>query len=146
MKKRMQILFAKLSGFFHLCPQDTTSFDQRSTSFQSEKLLRNFARTSFLIQADTKRCCDRSQMMCFANDVMLRINDVALRANRELLFCTMIPKNPECESVQDFYFLRICLQMLFTSSLFTIIRIQDFGLPCRTQTGDTRPNNHCFVG
>ena len=34
--------------------------------------------------------------------------------------------NPECESVQDFYFLRICLQMLFTSSLFTNSACTDF--------------------
>ncbi len=35
-----KILKALLSGFFHLCPQDTTSFDRRSTSFQqSENIL-----------------------------------------------------------------------------------------------------------
>ena len=38
----------------------------------------------------------------------------------KLHFYTMIPKNPECESVQDFYFFTI------NSSLFTKIRIQDF--------------------
>ena len=47
---------------FFICAEGTTSFDQRSTSFQSEKLLRNFARTSFLI--------------CSA-----QMNEVALRAN-----------------------------------------------------------------
>ena len=54
-------------GFSDLCfilnqSEKAASFDRRSTSFQSEKLLRNFARTSFLI--------------CSA-----QMNEVALRAN-----------------------------------------------------------------
>ena len=62
----------------------------------------------------------------------------------KLLFCTMSPNNPECESVQDFYFLRICLQMLFTSSLFTIIRIQDFFICVRRTQHHLTEGQHHF--
>ena len=48
--------------FYFKSKWKATSFDRRSTSFQSEKLLRNFARTSFLI--------------CSA-----QMNEVALRAD-----------------------------------------------------------------
>ena len=56
----------------------------------SEKLLRNFARTSFRIYADTnERGCADGANDVLRNDVMLRINDVARRANGKLHFCTM---------------------------------------------------------
>ena len=43
-----------------------------------------------------------------------------MRLFTELQFCPTSSKNPECESVQDFYFFTV------HSSLFTKIRIQDF--------------------
>ena len=72
---RQKILKALLSGFFHLCPQDTTSFaclhatsfDRRSTSFRRRRTQMN----EVALRAND----------VLRNDVMLRINDVALRAN-----------------------------------------------------------------
>ena len=70
-----KILKALLSGFFQLCPQDTTSFaclhatsfDRRSTSFRRRRTQMN----EVALRAND----------VLRNDVMLRINDVALRAN-----------------------------------------------------------------
>ena len=62
-----KILKVLLSGFFHLCPQDTTSFDRRSTSFRRRRTQMN----EVALRAND----------VLRNDVMLRINDVVLRAN-----------------------------------------------------------------
>ena len=50
------------------------------------------------------------------NPYAIRIFDTSARVRN----CWVNSKNPECESVQDFYFLPI------HSSLFTKIRIRDF--------------------
>ena len=63
-----KILKALLSGFFQLCPQDTTSFaclhatsfDRRSTSFRRRRTRMN-------------------EVALRANEVVLRTNDVGLR-------------------------------------------------------------------
>ena len=97
----------QLSEFFHLCPQDTTSFDRRSTSLSARghKTMLHFV-----------------QMMCFAM-MLVSPNDVGLRptmlrfaqtdcllailvqgSGNEQLSCFMriILKNtPQCDTMQS---------------------------------------------
>ena len=73
--KAPQKIHRNRDGFFHLCPQDTTSFaclhatsfNQRSTSFRRRRTQMN----EVALRAND----------VLRNDVMLRINDVALCAN-----------------------------------------------------------------
>ena len=70
-----KILKASLSGFFHLCPQDTTSFAWHSQHHLS------FSSTSFRRRRTQMNDVALRANDVLRNDVTLRVNDVALRAN-----------------------------------------------------------------
>ena len=62
--ERLQKIHRNRDGFFHLCPQDTTSFDLRSTSFRTK-------REHHCLRSGHKTMLHFVQMMCFA--MMLRL-------------------------------------------------------------------------